>query len=253
MNTKTCIQCNKKFTSPHPLQKRCPSCIKQGYKIQCKRCNKTFYTQSRSKYCSEECRFNSPYGAKYTCEGCSTIFIRTHITQKFCSKECANKYGSIKIVKKTCKNCGKIFISNDYEKEVCSKKCYKIYYTQKLKQNTNNINNKTLSHLGYCVYGWVTPDRPNLPAYVGLAGPDERPYEFHKDGNGGMAKCEKWRQEHPDCEVIIIVDGLTEQGAKLTERILIQVYRKLGGCECNIHSGSKTIGKPPLTIWGNLT
>ena len=168
---KNCVICDEVFVSPYKNKKYCgEECkyekYKRNYKYESKRtfinktcliCNKVYLSWLHNqKYCSYDCgkiKWDSNYqkvaakgeiyskktikkwgiNKKIKCLHCEKKFIKKHMTQKYCTKECRNGYNTIvqhlkyKPIryKKTaiCEFCKKQFEKLVYHKIYCSKKC----------------------------------------------------------------------------------------------------------------------------------
>lgn len=121
---------------------------------------------------------------------------------------------------KICAQCGAKFTSRRSNSNLCSKKCKRTYWVAYGKSAYEQ--RKTRYEVqGYYVYAWFQ-EGELLPVYVGK-------------GLGGRA----WRDGKKDLNVRveIIRDRLTEHGAYLIEGILLNLFKKLGGCKLNVTLG----------------
>lgn len=119
--------------------------------MKCKICKQVFYVKTdkthKGLYCSRECYFEGRWGHEkrikfIKCLNCGTEFMK-HISDKdkFCSKQCADKYRIGKpLLKrrrrltKKCEWCGKIFdrpITNFHSKHYfCCHKCSALWWAE---------------------------------------------------------------------------------------------------------------------------
>ena len=112
----------------------------------CKQCGKEYIPKnSRSHYCSEECRNKGTgrvtyrAGAEATCAQCGATFIRSYGSEKYCSDECKaaakralkrKYYASIpkrQPSEEHCVMCGAPFVPRHKGQVTCSHKCREKY------------------------------------------------------------------------------------------------------------------------------
>lgn len=162
MEEKECEACGKFFTPTHKLQKYCPDCTGNGYRIKqkidrrvqkrayedwyntpventCPVCGKTWlsYPTHRKKYCSEECFYED---TKHTlkCVHCGKPVIEDHVpslrechdpAHAFCNEACRQAFLQEQRVRKygvkTCMNCCKTYSSAN--EQFCSRACFDEY------------------------------------------------------------------------------------------------------------------------------
>ena len=113
-----------------------------SYKKVCEYCKKEFIAKdSRVKYCSDECRYNSRMNNKKSihkiCEYCGKEFIAHSNKAKYCSVKCKshatdNRLNG-KIQQRTCTCCGKEYLGY-YNSKFCSLKCRREMSNQKMRQ-----------------------------------------------------------------------------------------------------------------------
>jgi hypothetical protein len=96
----------------------------------CKQCGTSFRPvaeQSAQIYCSQTCVGLSQRTApECACEECGKLFSRavgTLRTAKFCSKRCADKAATRRVVHQTCTFCGSPFVAGSYAAKFCSTTC----------------------------------------------------------------------------------------------------------------------------------
>lgn len=166
MEEKECEACGKFFTPTNKLQKYCPDCAGNGYRIRqqierrtqrlayeewyntpvehtCEVCGKKWlsYPTKREKYCSEECFYEA---TKHTlkCVHCGKPVINDHVpslhechnpAHAFCNETCRQEFLKKKRIQrygiKTCVNCGKKYSSPNGQ--FCSRACFDEYHKNK--------------------------------------------------------------------------------------------------------------------------
>lgn len=98
---------------------------------------------------------------------------------------------------------------------------------------------------GHYVYAWLD----NGAAFYIGKGIGSRRTQAHSNDDGTPAACEVWRSKiGTRFESVVIRDGLTDEGARLVESVLIDLIRPA----CNITSGMSRQERPPLTLPRNI-
>lgn len=156
LKEKECAACGMFFTPTHSLQKYCPTCGRNGYRIRkriedrakvsmareqtekpkehiCQQCGKTFLSYHDHKFCSDACKLEHRR-LNLTCAYCGQKIIDVRQPEEkeyksvhnvYCSEECHEKAQKQRDIArfgiKTCPNCHKDFVSSNAR--FCSLKC----------------------------------------------------------------------------------------------------------------------------------
>lgn len=94
------------------------------------------------------------------------------------------------------------------------------------------------------VYGWKHRNQ-KLPFYIGQ-GQRNRAWTRHTIGPE-LAQCQLYYDKE-NTEIIIYRDGLTKEGARLVEAVLIRIFTDLGAVLLNIGGPLKRQEKLPLMV-----
>lgn len=119
-NISTCIVCQKNFQSTSKSKYCSDNC---KYTKKCELCSKEFKASSAyTKYCSNKCRNKRCINV---CIVCGKQFRSGAENSKFCNNECRNKFG----YKCVCAKCQNEFFSKIPNTKYCSYSCYDNAYS----------------------------------------------------------------------------------------------------------------------------
>lgn len=92
----------------------------------CMHCGRTFETR-QARFCSISCGLKDAWSKRHRLDrrtrcGCGTIFVPRHWRHKFCSRECAAKWGR-PLRQRACEHCESTFETRTMTKRFCSRVC----------------------------------------------------------------------------------------------------------------------------------
>lgn len=234
------------------------------HSLTCQQCGISFQSKwGHSKVCGAACRkvrHSQIYAQEKKgpfevhCVICKSGFVSRSPAAKYCceckrdGKHLPARVGrsDLPVTEKTCKKCGEVFSTAVPEKIYCSPSCRAKFHNQQA-----SPTKKVREPVGRYVYAWYSELSP-LPFYVGK-GVGSRMVDRHTRDDGTPAYCQRQRQERPGFRYEVVRQNLTEEGAALVEATLIKFVKSLGGCECNVVSGSSRRETQPLTLYQNAS
>lgn len=127
---KVCGICSKNFETDNSKSKFCSKeCYWNSKTLRkvknCLRCDKEFMQKRMSQvYCSKECRYWTDRNIDKNCEVCGKVFCDPkHPNRKFCSLICSAKNQQLGPKIKNCDKCGKEFERCSWKQRFCSTEC----------------------------------------------------------------------------------------------------------------------------------
>lgn len=136
----TCIQCGKVFLSVCNARFCSEKCNKRYVYLNeettlvCKKCGKEFihHKHKTKDFCSRKCMLENYVSH---CKQCFNEFLSVIPNQKFCSKQCREKFRhqqqTLAERTKTCPHCGKAFIGVRTDQVYCCNICAQVERTKK--------------------------------------------------------------------------------------------------------------------------